>query len=169
MDLPLVTVNVFTSVCQEFCPRRGGGVRGIHTPLGIHPPRMHPPRILRDAVNERVVRILLEYILVNIKKIDCFRNLVVDERGYDTRTSFFHGATCVTFIMYTSKHVKKRKKRKQNPWNFYFYGYMVSFIDFRARKRCSFYAIGGGGGDMPLRRHLFYVCLQVRPVRFYLC
>ena len=44
--------NVFTSVCQEFCPRGGG--------------RRPPPRILRDAVNERAVRILLECILVSL-------------------------------------------------------------------------------------------------------
>ena len=34
-------------------------------PPAMHPPAMHaPPRILRDAVNERVVHILLECILV---------------------------------------------------------------------------------------------------------
>ena len=55
---------------------------GHSCPPGMHPPGMHPPghtcppgmyaaplRILRDAVNERVVHILLECILVSSK---CF-------------------------------------------------------------------------------------------------
>ena len=38
-----------------------------HMPPGTHTPHhAHPPQILRDAVNERAVRILLEYILVMI-------------------------------------------------------------------------------------------------------
>ena len=37
-----------------------------HMPPGTHTPTMHTPQILRDAVNERAVRILLEYILVMI-------------------------------------------------------------------------------------------------------
>ena len=56
---------------QHTCPL------GMHTPPGMHtsghtcprahtPPTMHTPQILRDAVNERAVRILLEYILVMI-------------------------------------------------------------------------------------------------------
>ena len=103
--------NIFTSVCQEFCPR-GGRVSasvhaGIHPPGPGTPPTRHPPRPgtppppprpgtpppvtrpdpppgpgnprtrqtprssrppsgsrLQHTVNERPVRILLEYILV---------------------------------------------------------------------------------------------------------
>ena len=82
--------NIFTSVCQEFCPR-GEGVclsacwdtpppalpPGADTPpaadpLGSRPPRADTPRgadtppgsRLQHTVNERPVRILLECILV---------------------------------------------------------------------------------------------------------
>ena len=69
--------NIFTSVCQEFCPR-GGGVPdqappGWRTPLDGEPPwrRTHPPMEntprnsrLRNTVNVRPVCILLECILV---------------------------------------------------------------------------------------------------------
>ena len=41
--------NIFSSVCQEFCPQLGGRAW----------------QILRDTVNERPVHILLECILVN--------------------------------------------------------------------------------------------------------
>ena len=45
---------------REACTARGacvaGGVRGMHAP--------HLPQILRDTINERSVRILLECILV---------------------------------------------------------------------------------------------------------
>ena len=37
---------------------------GIHTPQGRHPPGQTPPGILRDTVNKRAVRILVECILV---------------------------------------------------------------------------------------------------------
>ena len=52
--------NIFSSVCQEFCPR-GGEYLGRCPPAGTPPP---PHQILRDTINERAVRILLECILV---------------------------------------------------------------------------------------------------------
>ena len=118
--------NVFTSVCQEFCP--GGGYMdashacsplpcmppthapNTHAPCHAHPlphmppchicpppathtplphiplpcmpplphvsppPHMPPPPILRVAVNERAVRILLEWILVGNASSERSRN-----------------------------------------------------------------------------------------------
>ena len=60
-------VIIFTSVCQEFCPRGWGWVSasvhaGIHPP-GRHPPGRHPPPNSRRLL-QRTVRILLECILV---------------------------------------------------------------------------------------------------------
>ena len=89
--------NIFKSMCQEFCPQDGacmaGGVHGrghawqgacmaggVCVAGGVHG-RGHvwqgghscsPPhhQILRDTVNERAVRILLECILfVNVSKV----------------------------------------------------------------------------------------------------
>ena len=64
--------NIFTSVCQEFCPQRGVSgqtppweqtpPRSRHFPLGRHPPLEQC--ILGDMGNKRAVRILLECILV---------------------------------------------------------------------------------------------------------
>ena len=72
--------NIFTSVCQEFCPQ--GGSASVHAPPGAdtpspwsrHPPRADPPRAadtpqeqtppgsrLQHTVNERPVCILLEF------------------------------------------------------------------------------------------------------------
>ena len=50
--------NVFTSVCQEFCPRG----EGVHPPAGHPSPRQTPPPHRR--LLQRTVRILLECILV---------------------------------------------------------------------------------------------------------
>ena len=96
LECNLVDPNVFTSVYQEFCPRGWGG-HVCHTPPAMHtpchacpppctpppctpchthplppsmPPAMHAPPMLRDAVNERAVRILLECILVMEKYND---------------------------------------------------------------------------------------------------
>ena len=58
--------NIFTSVCQEFCTRGGGGGLPQCT-LGCSPPprtRHPPPTRDQHTVNERPVRILLECILV---------------------------------------------------------------------------------------------------------
>ena len=46
--------NVFTPVCQSFCSQEGMRATHAHSPLGI----------LRDAVNEWAVCILLECMLV---------------------------------------------------------------------------------------------------------
>ena len=78
--------NVFTPVCQSFCSRGGACPTTCWDtyPLGRHPPGIHPspllgrpphpgrlplsradtPRMLQYTVNKRVVRILLECILV---------------------------------------------------------------------------------------------------------
>ena len=65
--------NIFTRVCQEFCPREGGRVSAsVHA--GIYPPEQTPPdqtpprgSRLQHTVNERPVRILLECILLICK------------------------------------------------------------------------------------------------------
>ena len=74
--------NIFRSVCQEFCPQGGAWQGGMRGRGGIHRGRawcMHGGcmaggmaggcawQILRDTVNERTVRILLECILVTSK------------------------------------------------------------------------------------------------------
>ena len=46
------------------CSPGGGGVVGLHPGVGRRGLGRPPPRILWDTVNERAVRILLEYILV---------------------------------------------------------------------------------------------------------
>ena len=53
--------NIFTSICHSV-HRLGGMPGGGHAWLAHTPPR--PQQILRDTVNERAVRILLECILV---------------------------------------------------------------------------------------------------------
>ena len=71
--MKLGQVNIFRSVCQEFCPQggmhgrgmcgRGVCGRGVCMAGGMH--GMHTnQQVLRDTVNERAVRILLECILV---------------------------------------------------------------------------------------------------------
>ena len=36
--------NIFTSVCQEFCPQGGGRVSAsVHAGMHHHPPSRHPP------------------------------------------------------------------------------------------------------------------------------
>ena len=56
--------NVFTSVCQEFCPQEGGGVHPqTDLPPGRHPPGKTPPAPSRRLLL-RTLRILLECILV---------------------------------------------------------------------------------------------------------
>ena len=58
--------NIFTSVCQEFCPQ-GGGVCLSACWDNIPPQELAPPpeqSMLGDTVNERAVRILLECNLV---------------------------------------------------------------------------------------------------------
>ena len=76
---------IFRSVCQEFCPQGGGGmcgkggmcgrracmagdtcVVGVCVWQGCVCGGGHAWQILRDMVNERAVRILLECILVRI-------------------------------------------------------------------------------------------------------
>ena len=85
--------NIFTSVCQEFCPQGGRVSASVHagisppeqsppdhappgpgTPLSRPPQSRHPPppgpgtppgSRLQHTVNERPVRILLECILVS--------------------------------------------------------------------------------------------------------
>ena len=67
-------VNVFTSVCQEFCPRGGGGYRlpgqtpQADTPSWADTPHPHtdPPPPGQWPPLQRTVRILLECILVGI-------------------------------------------------------------------------------------------------------
>ena len=74
--------NIFRSVCQEFCPQKGAYVAWGHAwqggcawQGGMHGRRVcvaggcawqggRAWQILRDTVNERAVRILLECILV---------------------------------------------------------------------------------------------------------
>ena len=66
--------NVFTSVCQEFCPQVGMSARhlppgrlGRHPPTpppGSPPPDRHTPAPQRRPL-QRMVRILLEFILVS--------------------------------------------------------------------------------------------------------
>ena len=53
--------DIFSSMCQEFCPN-GGEVPGQVPPLGRYTPS--PWAGTPPMVNERVVRILLECILV---------------------------------------------------------------------------------------------------------
>ena len=62
--------NIFTSVCQEFCPRGGGGCLP-QCMLGYNPPGADTPpgSRLKHTVYERPVRILLECILVFTIKI----------------------------------------------------------------------------------------------------
>ena len=52
---------------------------GMHTPLGMHPLGMHAPSpILRDTVNERALRILLECILVLCNFVSsCFTSGII--------------------------------------------------------------------------------------------
>ena len=54
--------NVFTSVCQEFRPQRGGSVH----PLGRQPPPLEqtPPPPPGRRLLQQTVRILLECIVV---------------------------------------------------------------------------------------------------------
>ena len=86
--------NVFTSVCQEFCP----GGEEVYTPLRWIPPRQtDPPRPrqrdppwhlpLRRSL-QRTVRILLECILVYKGKyrIDSMRTTVVEPHSFFLKT-----------------------------------------------------------------------------------
>ena len=65
--------NVFTSVCQEFCPQVGVSARHPPGRLGRHPPTLPPgrhapgqsPHPKRRRPLQRMVRILLECILVS--------------------------------------------------------------------------------------------------------
>ena len=77
--------NIFTGVCQEFCPQGGRVSASVHA--GIHPPprsRQPPPGSrLQHTVYERPVRILLECILVflifplNKKKLTLLYNIAI--------------------------------------------------------------------------------------------
>ena len=71
--------NVFTSVCQEFCPQEGGGVHPqTDLPPGRHPPGKTPPAPSRRLLL-RTLRILLECILVLNVLMSCF--MCVLDRG----------------------------------------------------------------------------------------
>ena len=101
--------NIFTPVCHSFCSQGGGGPdqarppptrytpRARYTPQDqVHPPwdqvhsppgtRYPPPRSsrLRNTVNDRPVRILLEYILVR----SC--NNILEEKSTRIFLNLFH-------------------------------------------------------------------------------
>ena len=102
--------NIFSSVCQEFCPQKAGVPGQVH-PLGRYTPQagktpwagtppwtgtpnppwqVHPPThpeqcMLGDTGNKQAVRILLECMLVY--KISAARPWFVR-----------HGSNCFTFI-----------------------------------------------------------------------
>ena len=69
--------NVFTSVCQEFCPQKGEEVYTLRADSPPHPPGQtpsldrHPPPQGRRLL-QRTVRILLECILVTFKSTEWF-------------------------------------------------------------------------------------------------
>ena len=86
VSMILLTGGVCLSACWDTTPLLGADnppradtPRSRHPPGSRHPPSRHPPGSrLRDTVNERPVRILLECILVLLKLK--FLLLRVDER-----------------------------------------------------------------------------------------
>ena len=67
--------NVFTGVCHSFCPPGGWGRLAsqhgsqVTWPMGLHPGECLHFGIIRDTINKRTVRVLLECILVS----DCLQ------------------------------------------------------------------------------------------------